>query len=91
MSPTSRTYTTTCGSTCPGTSRKRCRFFGFTRTPLVSLDKVYQLEKALDEALSPRVWLKSGGYLVIEPTEALTVIDVNTGKYAGKKNQQGDH
>ena len=56
--------------------------------PLVSLDKVYQLEKALDEALSPRVWLKSGGYLVIEPTEALTVIDVNTGKYAGKKNQQ---
>ena len=30
--------------------------------------------------------LKSGGYLVIEPTEAMTVIDVNTGKYSGRKN-----
>ena len=39
----------------------------------------------MDEALGKKVWLKSGGYLVIEPTEALTVIDVNTGKYAGKK------
>ena len=36
--------------------------------------------------LLKRVWLKSGGYLVIEPTEALTVIDVNTGKYDGSKN-----
>lgn len=40
----------------------------------------------LEEALVKRVWLKSGGYLVIEPTEALTVIDVNTGKYDGSKN-----
>ena len=38
------------------------------------------------EALQKKVWLKSGGYLVIEPTEAMTVIDVNSGKYAGKKN-----
>ena len=37
------------------------------------------------EACGKRVWLKSGGYLVIEPTEALTVIDVNSGKYTGKK------
>ena len=35
--------------------------------------------------LEKRVWLKSGGYLVIEPTEAMTVIDVNTGKYEGRK------
>ena len=34
------------------------------------------------------MWLKSGGYLVIEPTEAMTVIDVNTGKYTGKKNKR---
>ena len=40
----------------------------------------------MDDALDKRVWLKSGGYLVIEPTEALVVIDVNTGKYSGKKN-----
>lgn len=53
---------------------------------LLPLGKLYRLEAALDSALSKRVWLKSGGYLVIEPTEALTVIDVNTGKYAGKKN-----
>ena len=33
------------------------------------------------------MWLKSGGYLVIEHTEAMVVIDVNTGKYSGKKNQ----
>ena len=53
---------------------------------MVSLLKLYSLEKALEEASGRRVWLKSGGYLVIEPTEALTVVDVNTGKYTGKKN-----
>lgn len=58
----------------------------FYEDPLLPLIKLYSLETALEEALGRRVWLKSGGYLVIEPTEALTVIDVNTGKYAGKKN-----
>ncbi|HHY64395.1 MAG TPA: ribonuclease E/G, partial [Clostridiaceae bacterium] len=38
------------------------------------------------EALSRKVWLKSGGYLVFDYTEALTVIDVNSGKYTGKKD-----
>lgn len=52
-----------------------------------SLGSVYSLSKAFDEALSERVWLKSGGYLVIQPTEALTVIDINTGKYTGKKKK----
>lgn len=54
--------------------------------PMVSLSKVYQLEKAVEEALSRHVWLRSGGYLVIDPTESMTVIDVNTGKYSGRKN-----
>ncbi len=54
--------------------------------PYVSLNKVYQLDKAVEETLSRHVWLRSGGYLVIEPTESMTVIDVNTGKYSGKKN-----
>lgn len=54
----------------------------------LSLAALYRLEKGLRDALSERVWLKSGAYLVIEPTEAMTVIDVNTGKYTGGKNKQ---
>ena len=38
----------------------------------------------MDDALSKKVWLKSGGFLIIEPTEALTVIDVNSGKFEKK-------
>lgn len=53
---------------------------------LLPLFKLYRVEKSIEEALGKRVWLKSGGYLVIEPTEALCVIDVNTGKYTGKKS-----
>jgi len=52
------------------------------------LSKLYRLETELEQALSERVWLKSGGFLVIQPTEAMTVIDVNTGKYIGKKNAE---
>ena len=51
------------------------------------LEKLYQVKTRLDGALSSRVWLKSGGYLVIEPTEALTVIDVNSGKCEGKNGE----
>lgn len=43
-----------------------------------------QVEKELEKALQPKVWLKNGGFLFIEKTEALTVIDVNTGKFTGK-------
>ena len=50
------------------------------------LYKLYSLETALSHALSKKVWLKSGGSLIIEPTEALVSIDVNTGKFDGKKN-----
>ncbi len=54
-----------------------------------SLASLYGLNDKLDEAVRPMVWLKSGGSLVIQPTEALTVIDVNTGKaVAGKKQVQ---
>lgn len=55
--------------------------------PQLSLTKLYSLENAVEQASQKRVWLKSGGYLIIEYTEAMTVIDVNTGKYAEKKNQ----
>lgn len=49
---------------------------------------VYGLEDKMERALQRRVWLKNGCYLVIDETEALTVIDVNTGKYTGKDNLQ---
>lgn len=55
---------------------------------LLPLSKLYSLDSALEHALNKHVWLKSGGYLVIEPTEAMVVIDVNTGKYSGKKKMQ---
>lgn len=44
----------------------------------------FGLERELERALRRKVWLRSGGYIVIDRTEALTVIDVNTGKYVGK-------
>ena len=53
----------------------------------LSLLKLYSAEEKMHEALASRVWLKSGGYLVIEPTEALTVIDVNSGKSSAKQNR----
>jgi ribonuclease G len=46
----------------------------------------YGLEQELEKALWRKVWLKCGGYLIFDQTEALTVIDVNTGKYVGDKN-----
>lgn len=46
----------------------------------------YNVQEEIDKALKPRVWLKSGGYLVINQTEALVAIDVNTGKFVGKGN-----
>lgn len=50
------------------------------------LFEAYGIEHEINRALHRRVWLKSGGYIVIEPTEALTAIDVNTGSFTGKKN-----
>ena len=44
----------------------------------------FGVERELERALRRKVWLRSGGYIMIDRTEALTVIDVNTGKYVGK-------
>jgi len=44
----------------------------------------YNVDSEIEKALRKRVWLKCGGYIVIESTEALTAIDVNTGKFVGK-------
>ncbi len=51
---------------------------------LCPLYKLYSIEREIDTALSKKVWLKSGGYLIIEQTEALSVIDVNSGKNISK-------
>ena len=46
------------------------------------------IEMEISRALSRKVWLKSGGHIVIDHTEAMTVIDVNTGRYVGKRDQE---
>ncbi len=64
------------------TLKNRVEYFGKD----YGLFEFYSLEAKLTRALSRKVWLKCGGYLVIDKTEALTVIDVNTGKYVGGSN-----
>lgn len=60
----------------------------FYEDKLFPLSKLYSLESVLERSLQERVWLKSGGFLVIQPTEAFVCIDVNTGKFSGKKEIQ---
>lgn len=55
---------------------------------MISLADLYNLKSLTEKALSKRAYLKSGAYLVIEPTEAMTVIDVNTGKAIHGKNSE---
>jgi ribonuclease G len=47
---------------------------------------LYDIPGQMEKALKRKVWLKSGGYLIVDQTEALTAIDVNTGKYVGTTN-----
>jgi len=60
--------------------KKRVELFYSSERTIFDL---YNLEPEIEKAVRRRVWLKSGGYLVIDRTEALTAIDVNTGKYVG--------
>jgi ribonuclease G len=48
----------------------------------------YAIEEKIEKALDRRVWLRSGGHIIIERTEALTAIDVNTGRFVGKRSQE---
>jgi ribonuclease G len=61
-----------------------------SRVEYVSPDRnifeMYGIEDKIEKAIQKKVWLKNGGHIIIEPTEALTVIDVNTGRYIGGKN-----
>lgn len=68
-----------------GLSSDNLKYYTDHTYPLIKLKGI---EAQIDKALQKRVWLKSGAYLVIEPTEALTVIDVNTGKAIGKQKME---
>ncbi len=48
----------------------------------------FGIEKEIESTLARKVWLKSGGYIIIEQTEAMVVIDVNSGRYAAKREQE---
>ncbi|MBI4528615.1 MAG: Rne/Rng family ribonuclease [Deltaproteobacteria bacterium] len=48
----------------------------------------FGIEEKISKALERKVWLHSGGYITIDRTEALTAVDVNTGRFVGKKNQE---
>ena len=63
----------------------RVRFY---EDNMISLNKLYSIDTLFSDALSRKVWLKDGGYLYIESTEALTVVDVNTGKNVRKKEAE---
>ena len=60
----------------------------YTRT--APIFDAFNITQELEKALRPKVWLKSGGYIVINQTEALVAIDINTGKYVGKSNRLED-
>jgi ribonuclease E len=64
---------------------ERIEFYDTSKEPLALFDR-YHVHEQLHKALDRKVWLPSGGSLIIERTEALTVIDVNTGKNVGKTN-----
>lgn len=68
-----------------GIQDKKIRLYQDSMLPL---SKLYSLEIHLQEALGKKVWLRCGGYLVIEPTEAMVVIDVNTGKASSKASSK---
>lgn len=63
----------------------------FYRNEYVSLHTMFNVEKQIRDALQKKVWLKCGGYIVIEPTEALVSIDVNTGKYISEKKAEDEY
>jgi len=54
----------------------------------VPIFEKYNIDKEIEKSLNRKVWLKSGGHLVIEHTEAMVTIDVNSGKFIGKKNHE---
>ena len=65
--------------------KEKLRFY---QDQLLPLYKLYRVETALNAIQKEKVWLNSGGFLVIQQTEAFVSIDVNSGKYTGKKKME---
>lgn len=65
--------------------KEKLRFY---QDKLLPLYKLYRVETALDAIQKEKIWLNSGGFLVIQQTEAFVSIDVNSGKYTGKKKME---
>lgn len=55
------------------------------------LTHIYEIDKQIAEMLQRKIWLKCGGFITIDKTEALTAIDVNSGKYTGKRNSNKEN
>ena len=53
-----------------------------------NMNRIYELDKQVEKSQNRKVWLKCGGFITIDKTEALTAIDVNTGKYTGNKTME---
>lgn len=70
------------------TSQEELKKLRFYEDKLLPLYKLYRLESALDEIRREKIWLDSGGFLVIQQTEAFVSIDVNSGKFTGKKKAE---
>ena len=69
--------------------KERMEFFGKKDVEIIldtrKIEEMYELNKQLEVAENRKVWLKSGGFITIDKTEALTAIDVNSAKYTGKE------
>lgn len=65
--------------------KEKLRFY---QDKLLPLFKLFRIESAVEEITREKIWLNSGGFLVIQQTEAFVSIDVNSGKYAGKKKSE---
>jgi ribonuclease G len=64
--------------------KKKIEYYN-AKTPVFD---VYNIEKELDKLISQKVWIKNGAYLIIQQTEAMVVIDVNSGKFIGKSDHE---
>lgn len=71
----------------PDINKEQLRLY---KDDLLPLYKLYSVEKEIKTALNKKVWLDCGGYLIIEQTEALSVIDVNSGKNISRSKNQSD-
>ena len=78
-------YDTFLSNSNPAFNDCKVRFY---EDKILPLYKLYSVETRIHELLDKKVWLKSGAYLVIEQTEALIAIDVNTGKYESRGNPE---